>query len=112
MYEKEFGDDILSKDKRLKHKWVWSRIASQIDKEEIKKWTHFQVSESKVYDWTLKAIQWGGGETVRYEARIEYIGHHIACSRGNDYKTRIDAQIAAETLLRSWIKEQHTLIVF
>ena len=111
MYHREHGDDILKKDERLKHHWVWSRIASGYTKEQLKKWTHFQVSGSRVYDWTLSAIQWGSGEKVRYEARIEYIGNHIACSRGGDYKTRIEAQIAAEKLLYDWIKSEYLKIV-
>lgn len=112
MYDRKHGDDILSKDKRLQHHWVWSRSASEYNSEQLKKWTHFQISKSKVYDWTLEAIQWGSGEKVRYEARIGYQDNHIANSRGKDFKTRIEAQIAAEKLLKNWITSEYTKIIY
>ncbi len=111
MYERKYGDDLLRKDKRLKYKWKWSRVASQITEEEIKKWTHFQVSECERGNWTLEAVQWGS-ELPYYEAVIRYGSSRMAAiggSRETGFKTRIEAQIAAEKLLNDWITEQCNL---
>ena len=112
MYERKNGDDLLSEDTRLQYKWEWSRSASRYNSKQLEKWTHFQCSESKsVSKWRLGAIQWGNSDNVRYEARIEYIGDHIASSRGNDFKTRIEAQIGAEKMLRDWITTEYKKII-
>ena len=108
-YARAFGDDLLSKDKRLKYKWVWTRVASRIsEEEEIKKWTHFQCSESKIGDWELEANQvpenWNGS-IVSYEARIHYNGNDIASQEG--FKTRLEAQIGAEKLLKDWLTKEN-----
>ncbi len=95
MYTRHGGDDLLSKDKRLKYNWKWSRSASMISDEEIKKWTHFQVSHSVVGDWELEAIQWGS-ENIIYEAVVKHIDNYIITQGG--FKTRIEAQIGAEKL--------------
>ncbi|MFH2031479.1 MAG: hypothetical protein ABIJ40_12835 [Bacteroidota bacterium] len=113
MYKRHDGDDLFSEDKRLKYKWTWCRVASQIDEKEIKKWTHFQVSECIIERWRLKAIQWGG-DFIRYEAEITYGGEHITSigdDKKNVFKTRIEAQIAAEKLLKCWIKEEYKRII-
>ena len=108
-YDREFGDDLCSNDKRLKYKWKWQRVASQISENELKKWTHFQCSRARVNEeWDLIAIQWSSGEDVTYEANIGYIGEDIADIEG--FKTRLDAQIGAEKLLKNWIKNQTLLI--
>ncbi len=107
-YHRHPGDDLLSMDARLKYKWKWCRVASGISREEIKKWTHFQSSYCQIGAWTLEAIQWGGADNVRYEAAIRY-GETIASREG--FKTRIEAQIAAEKLLSEWIEKQYKEIV-
>ena len=107
-YDREFGDNLCSKDKRLTRKWKWTRVASRISEEDIKKWTHFQCSEAKVGVWGLEALQWGSGEKVRYEASIMYLGNQIASQEG--FPTRLDAQIGAEKLLIHWINKQKKLI--
>jgi len=115
MYHREPGDDLLSTDKRLKYKWGWTRIASQISKEEIKKWTHFQGSFARLNGFELEAIQWSNSdEPVYYEASINYIGEFITSVGREDKKMflkRIDAQIGAEKLLKDWIKTQYKMIV-
>jgi len=111
MYERHKGDDLLSKDRRLKYSWQWSRVAARIPKEEIRKWTHFQVSEAYVGDWEINATQWGA-EPVYYTASIRYRSNYIKSvgkDRETGFITRIDAQIAAEKLLVDWIQEQSDL---
>ncbi len=107
MYTRHKGDDLLSKDNRLKYKWKWCRVASQIDEEDIKKWTYFQISHCRLNDWELEATQWGSGynEPVYYSASIYYIGLKISSIEG--FKTRIEAQIGAEKLLHKWIKTEY-----
>lgn len=112
-YERHKGDDLLSKDRRLKYKWRWCRNAAQFSKEETKKWTHFQTSHCRISNWILEAVQWGS-EPVYYEAIITYNGDPIASvGHGEEigFKTRIGAQIGAEELLEAWIKEEHSKIV-
>ena len=77
MYERQYGDNLYNKDKRLKLKWDWSRIASLISPKELKKWTHFQCSEAEFKDWTLKVIQWQNS----YEANISSKSARIAVLR-------------------------------
>ena len=72
---------------------------------EIRKWTHFQVSCCKIEEWGLEAVQWFTGDVVNYEANIIFAGDTIASKRG--FKTRLDAQIGAEKLLRDWINKQY-----
>ena len=111
-YERHKGDGLLSKDKRLKYHWRWSRVASRLSPKEIKAMTHFQCSFAKIGNWEIEATQWHG-EPVYYEASIRYGCHWIKSIGGNEdtgFKTRIEAQIAAEKLLKDWIKEQHKLI--
>lgn len=103
-YTRQKGDDLLSKDKRLRYKWEWSRIASGIDEEELKKWTHFQCSQCKVGNWHLRAIQWGHGEDVSYEAEISYNNSDIISQR--EFKTRLEAEIGAEKLLYGWLETE------
>jgi len=98
------SDDLRSKDSRLQYKWRWIRIAVQIPEEEIKKWKHFQSSCARLGDWQLEAIQWPG----YYEAQINYVGNSVANQGG--FKARIEAQIGAEKLLKTWIKEQSKLV--
>jgi len=107
-YHREPGDDLNTKDTRLEYRWKWSRVASRVPEEEIKKWTHFQCSKATVGSWTLWSTQWNSGSDVNYEASIRYRDEHIA--RLGDFKTRLDAQIAAEKLLVDWINEQKELI--
>ncbi len=113
MYERHEGDDLLSKDKRLQYKWKWSRVAFEIPQREIDKWTHFQVSCCRIGGWICEAIQWGH-EPVYYEASISYVGSSIV-SRGSNretgYKTRIEAQIAAEKLLIEWVTKQYKELI-
>jgi len=109
MYERQIGDNLLSKDKRLKYNWRWSRIASQIPEEELRKWTHFQCSGCKIREWELEATQWGSGDDVTYEATIDYNGAYITGKEG--FETRIDAQIGAENILKKWIQEQYNLVI-
>ena len=97
-------DHLQSKDPRLKYRWRWIRIAAQIPEEEIKKWRHFQCSCASLGDWQMKAIQWLNS----YEAEIQYSDERIAAQKG--FKTRIDAQIGAEKLLRVWIRKQLRII--
>jgi len=113
MYDREPGDDLLSTDKRLKYKWKWSRIATQIDEEEIKKWTHFQCSQAFINGFELEAAQWGSDEDVTYGSTVYYRGEHIISLRekNDHYSTRIDAQIGAEILLHDWVTEQYNKIV-
>ena len=106
-YHREKGDNLYSKDKHLKYKWQWSRIASGRTTEEIKKWTHFQSSAAQVGEWELDATQWGA-EDITYEANVNYNGRSV-CSKEN-FKTRIEAQIGAEALLKGWIEKQYQLI--
>lgn len=102
MYERQFGDDLCSKDQRLKYRWTWTRIASGYKSAELKAWTHFQTSESNVGSgWNLEAVQWSDG----YEARICYVSDTITSREG--FKTRLDAQIGAEKLLREWIEREY-----
>ncbi len=108
MYERKFGDNLCGRDKRLKLNWKWSRIASQYSEEELKKWTHFQCSISSLGSWELEATQWGDNENVNYEAIIAYEGNRVSDSP--NHKTRLLAQIAAETLLLKWIREQSEII--
>ena len=103
MYNRHEGDDLLSEDQRLKYRWQWCRVASGIGAEELKKWTHFQMSECEIGDWTLTATSWGG-ENVTYEASIIY-REKVVSSDG--FKTRIEAQIAAEKLVRLWTAKQY-----
>ena len=114
MYHRECGDELSSNDKRLKYKWEWCRVASQVSKEEIKKWTHFQTSKCNFNGWELQAILWGSGEGVRYESTIYYRGEHILSSRENEeefFKTRLEAQIDAEKLLKNWITTEYKRII-
>ena len=103
MYHRHEGDDLLSEDVRLKYQWQWCRVASQISASEIKKWTHFQTSECEIGDWRLSATSWGSYDNITYEASINY-GEKIVSLEG--FKTRIEAQIAAEKLVKSWTAEQ------
>jgi len=93
-------NDLQSKDSRLNRKWKWSRTAVGYAEEETKKWKHFQCSHARLGDWEMEAIQWSD----YYEARINYVGNVIVHQDG--FKTRIDAQIGAEKLLKTWIKQQ------
>lgn len=110
MYERHKGDNILSEDPRLKHKWEWSRVASGVPEEELVNWTHFQVSESHFGYWTMSAIQWGE-DPVYYEATIEYRGDRMTLGSAEEIKaeTRIEAQIKAEKMLVDWITEAKEL---
>ena len=113
MYERHEGDDLLSKDPRLKYKWRWSRIAALIPKEELKTWTHFQCSIAYIGEWKLEATQWGV-KPVYYEVSIYYNGEHIASmgeEREIEIKTRLEAQIMVEKLLHDWIQEQYQKII-
>jgi len=115
-YKRQFGDDLCAGDKRLKYKWEWCRSGSGIPLSLIAKWTHFQCAAAAVNKhWELESIQWHSDSGVYYEGTVHYIGEEIASTgRGDEegkYKTRLDAQIAAEKLLVTWIKEQHELIV-
>ena len=114
MYKRHKGDDLLKEDLRLKYKWDWSRIASGYTKKQLDSWTHFQSSEAKIKGWTLEVSQRGGDDKY-YSAQIEYIGEHIASDgRGFEdtkYKTRVEAQIAAERLLIVWITSQYNEVV-
>jgi len=109
MYKRSKGDDLLSKDPRLKGEWKWNRSASRRSKEDIKDWTHFQVSKCKIGHWRLKAIQWGYPE-IYYESVI-YYGNNLITSIGENRetgtKTRIEAQIKAEKLMLEWITEEY-----
>lgn len=105
MYERQAGDDLCSKDKRLKYKWVWTRIACQIPADEIKKWTHFQCSHANIGRWTLESVQWASD----YEVRVDYNDETVVSKGG--FKSRIDAQIGGEKLLVAWITEQYKEIV-
>jgi hypothetical protein len=101
-FPRHYGDDLLSTDKCLKFKWHWCRVASQFSNEEVKNWTHFQVSNCMPDKlWKLEAVLWHSGDGVIYEARINYGNNQIASKEG--FKTRIDAQICAEKLLKDWI---------
>lgn len=102
-YPRNYGDDLLSTDKRLRFKWRWSRSASQFSREELKKWTHFQVSECILPDnlWKLEAVLWHSGGSVVYEARVNYGSNRIASKE--KFKTRLDAQIGAEKLFEDWV---------
>ena len=104
MYERKFGDNLCNKDKRLRLKWKWSRIASQIPDAELRKWTHFQCSFAEIAHWELEATQWGSKEEVDYKATISFDYNRIKSSGG--HKTRLAAQIAAEELLLLWLREQ------
>ena len=106
---REKGDNLCSKDKHLKYKWQWSRIASQRTREQTKNWTHFQCSESEVGEWELGATLWGSGENVRYEATISFKGNQIESK--DDFGTRLYAQIGAERLLEDWIQKQYKIII-
>ncbi len=109
MYKRHEGDNLLSNDSRLKYAWKWSRGGSGISHEELKKWTHFQISYSEVDDgWELEAIQWSRGQTVCYEAVINFNHNKIASI--NEFSTRILAEIGAEELLHDWIELQYELI--
>ena len=112
-YDRHVGDDLLSKDRRLEYHWKWSRVAARVSPEEIKNMTHFQCSFAKTGSWEIEATQWGD-EPVYYEASIHYRGEpikSISTDRNTGFKTRIEAQIAAEKLLKDWIKEQYKLII-
>jgi len=98
------NDDLHSSDPRLKYKWKWARIAAQIPDDKIKRMRHFQCSYSRLGDWTLEAVQWSG----EYEAQIRFMDNDIAEKAG--FKTRLAAQIGAEKLLKTWIKEQSRII--
>ena len=93
-------DDLSSKDLRLKYGWRWIRDGAQLTDNQIKKMRHFQVSCAHLSDWQMEAVEWSRD----YEARINYAGEPIA--RQNGFKSRIDAQIGAEKLLKNWIREQ------
>ena len=108
MYTREKGDNLCSKDKRLKCHWKWARIASGYTDIEIKKWTHFQCSLACIDNWTLEVTQWGGGDSVRYKETINYAKSRVIS--GKYYKTRLDAQIGAERLLLDWLCKQKLLI--
>lgn len=112
MYERHEGDNLLSNDPRLKCKWKWSRVASRCTEEELRKWTHFQVSFAEIGDWTLETIQWGA-EPVYYESSVEYGGDRITSvghNRKTGTQTRIEAQIRAERLLMEWITKEYKFI--
>jgi hypothetical protein len=104
LYERKHGDDLLSDDPRLRYKWEWSRVASQIPAEELKKWTHFQCSQAVIGDWTLETTQWSDDDTVSYEATVTVNGNCIVSKEG--FPTRIAAALGAEKLLKDWIQSE------
>jgi len=101
-YERHKGDDLLSLDPRLKYKWQWSRMATQVPEEELKKWTHFQCSICYIGEWRLGSTQWGGDE-ISYEATVSYKGNRLASEDG--FNSRIEAQIGAEKLAKEVLEE-------
>lgn len=112
MYTRQPGDDLCKKDSRLKYNWEWSRIASMYTLEQTKDWTHFQVSKCEMGKWTLEATQWGSGDNVYYTAKVNYKHREVIRDGGDSekIKTRLDAQIVAENLLTTWIKEEYKVI--
>ncbi len=108
MYERHKGDDLLCDDPRLKRGWEWSRIASGYNLKELKKWTHFQCSESKFDGWELTVCQWGN-PLKYYSSGVRYVGDTIISTGNNRNEcatTRIEAQIIAEKMLIDWVTEQ------
>ena len=67
------------------------------------------MSECIVHEWTLEAVHWND----YYASQICYLGKMIE-TIGDDPEsgatTRLDAQIRAEKLLKSWLLTQTTLI--
>jgi hypothetical protein len=108
-YPRYPGDDLKSKDPRLKRKWEWCRSASQISDEDLKKWTHFQTSQCVEDMFVLEAVQWknhkDGVEYAEYEAIVSWDGTILAAE--HEIGTRIEAQIAAERLVKEWFEEQY-----
>ena len=109
MYTRQPGDDLCSKSERLKLKWKWLRVAARIGEEELKKWTHFQCSIAEVGEWILEATQLSMGSAVEYEASVLYGTDEIMEDKAR-YKTRLNAQVAAEKLLVTWLVLQTDLI--
>ncbi len=108
-YKRQPGDDLKSKDPRLRYRWKWIRIASGISEEKRKKWTHFQGSDCEPGGgWSLEALQWGGSE-IRYSAAILYGGDTVVSL--DQFETRLDAQLGAEALLEDWIRTEYERIV-
>ena len=102
-YKRQYGDDLLKDDHRLKLDWNWCRTASGISKAVKDTWTHFQCSEAEISDFVLEAIQWNGG----YESRICWQSSTIISTFEAEYsKTRLKAQIKAEKMLFDWLEEQ------
>lgn len=114
MYERHKGDDLLSDDPRLKRKWQWRRIASGYTLKQLKKWTHFQCSESRFNGWELSVCQWGSSPKY-YSSEVRYNSEHIISTWDNCDKcvaTRIEAQIIVEKMLVDWVTEQYNFLGF
>lgn len=104
-------DKLFKSHKNLKYKWQWSDIkhikytkrqSGGFDEKEM---DSSQVSFANIYDWKLTAVHWHS----EYEAYVSYRGERIISEKG--IKIRLDAQIKAEELLVTWLKEEYSKMV-
>jgi len=114
-YKRQPGDDLKSKDPRLRYRWRWHRGGSAISTEDLKKWTHFQVSGCEVGDyWRLAAVQWSKGKEgdsgVWYESNVSW-GFESIVKSEERHETRLDAQLGAEALLEKFIRTEYKRII-
>ena len=104
-YPRYKGDELKNRSARLVFVWRWAG--------RVGRGGAGQCSESRSIDgWTLTTTQWGS-DSVWYEASIEYYGRPITSIGGDEdkgFKTREDAQVAAERLLHEWLEVQLTKV--